>query len=506
MKKILIFIVAYNAEKTIQTVLHRIPTSLDPHHTEILIIDDASQDKTFEMAREYVQRTTPFFRITVLYNPVNLGYGGNQKVGFHYAIQHGFDIVALVHGDGQYAPEVLPELLAPLMDERADVVFGSRMMQRGAAIRGGMPLYKFVGNKILTRVQNILLSSSLSEFHSGYRLYSIHALRAIPFDLNTSDFHFDTEIIIQLNLAGMRIQEISIPTYYGDEICHVNGLKYAWDVFKVTLLSRIQRYDLLYQRKFDIQTAKGHKTRYPAKLGFVSSHSMALEAIPQGAKVLDLGCAGGHIAQAIRNRADYVVAVDRFPPEPDHPMDRFIQADLDATPFPVVLEPFDRVLLLDVIEHLVDPEGFLRRLSEATIHAPNVRIIITTANVAFVVMRLMLLLGHFNYGKRGILDLDHKRLFTFRSIYALFDQYGFKVSSIKGIPAPFPLIFGTGWFGRFLLSLNLMLIRLSKGLFSYQIYMEATPKPRLENHLKRAIDESNRRLQRGDGSDSPERL
>jgi glycosyltransferase involved in cell wall biosynthesis len=212
-KRLLVFIVAYNAEKTIQSVLRRLDPSLAQYDTHILIIDDSSSDRTFERARELSGVPFP---LTVLFNPVNQGYGGNQKIGFHYAIREKFDIVALVHGDGQYAPECLGELLQPLLNGEADAVFGSRMLSRGEARRGGMPLYKFVGNRILTRVQNRLLGASLSEFHSGYRLYSVDALARIPFDRNTNDFHFDTEIIIQLLRGRYTIRELPIPTYYGD--------------------------------------------------------------------------------------------------------------------------------------------------------------------------------------------------------------------------------------------------------------------------------------------------
>ena len=156
--RVLIFVVAYNAERTIQSVIQRIPESLSQYHTEILIIDDSSKDHTFQQARE--MESCPF-PLTVLFNPVNQGYGGNQKIGFHYAIRKGFDIVALVHGDGQYAPECLPDLLQPLLAGEADAVFGSRMIAPGDALRGGMPLYKYVGNKILTKIQNRLLRSSL---------------------------------------------------------------------------------------------------------------------------------------------------------------------------------------------------------------------------------------------------------------------------------------------------------------------------------------------------------
>ena len=197
--------------------------------------------KTFEESEIFAARGECEFKITVLFNPENQGYGGNQKVGYYYAIKNNFDFVALIHGDGQYAPEELPKLISPLASGTADAVFGSRMLSDGAALKGGMPMYKYVGNKILTYFQNYLLQTKLSEFHSGYRLYSTDALRTIPFYLNSNDFHFDTEIIIQLVFSGQKITELPIPTYYGDEICHVNGIKYAFKVIEATLRASLQK-------------------------------------------------------------------------------------------------------------------------------------------------------------------------------------------------------------------------------------------------------------------------
>src|ERR1700733_9883392 len=141
-KRLLIFIVAYNAETTIEKVLARIPSSLHSENVEVLIIDDFSEDNTFKTGLRF-QRTNSALKITVLRTPENQGYGGNQKLGYRYAIDNGFDIVALVHGDGQYAPEKLPILLAPLVRGEADAVFGSRMIDSKAALEGGMPVYKW---------------------------------------------------------------------------------------------------------------------------------------------------------------------------------------------------------------------------------------------------------------------------------------------------------------------------------------------------------------------------
>ena len=489
--RLLIFIVAYNAEKTIEDVLRRIPASLgEEYHVEILIIDDLSQDQTFERGNAVRELAELPFALHVLFNPVNQGYGGNQKIGFHYAIEEGFDFVALVHGDGQYAPECLPELLQPLRDQEADAVFGSRMMTRGAARSGGMPLYKFVGNKILTTFQNWAVRSDLSEFHSGYRLYTVDALKSIQFHLNTNVFHFDTEIIIQLIFARKRIKEIPIPTYYGDEICHVDGLKYAWDVFVATLKARAQELSIFYDRKYDcVPEETGHE-QYLPKLDFRSPHREAKVDIGANKRVLDLGCAGGFVAADLRDGGCHVTGVDKFPLAKDIEIDRFIQADLNDGLPDVELESYDYVIMLDVIEHLLSPEAFVDKLKEAAVKAEDTTFIISTGNVAFLIARIMLLLGQFNYGKRGILDITHTRLFTFGTLRRLFEQAGFEVTEVRGLPAPFPLAFGDNWFARAVLGLNQFLIKCWRSAFSYQIYMHIRPRPSLKSLLDNAYEQS----------------
>src|SRR5207247_8302108 len=143
--RLLVFVIAYCAESSLAAVLDRIPAPVfADFECEVLVVDDASADRTFEIGNEY-KRLHPELRMTVLRNEYNQGYGGNQKVGYAYAISHGFDMVAMVHGDGQYAPEALPSLLDPLREGESDAVLGSRMMTRFGALRGGMPLYKYVG-------------------------------------------------------------------------------------------------------------------------------------------------------------------------------------------------------------------------------------------------------------------------------------------------------------------------------------------------------------------------
>lgn len=235
--KIGVLIVAYNAEDTLARVLDRIPQDFAQQIESILVCDDASTDSTHEVGLEYKNGSK--LPLTIVRHEINLGYGGNQKTGYQWALEKNLDAVILLHGDGQYAPEYLPQMVEPITSGQADVVFGSRMITQGGARKGGMPLYKYVGNKILTYLQNRLAKVSLTEWHSGYRAYSVSALRKVNFMKNSDYFDFDSQIILQMIGARQRITEIEIPTFYGDEISRVNGVKYGLKILIHTLKFRL---------------------------------------------------------------------------------------------------------------------------------------------------------------------------------------------------------------------------------------------------------------------------
>ena len=237
MIKIGVLIVAYNAQQTLTRVLDRIPVDFIKQIDAILVCDDASTDDTHKVGLSYQSKSQ--LPLTIVRHEINLGYGGNQKTGYQWALEKNLDLVVLLHGDGQYAPEYLPQMVEPIVSGRADVVFGSRMITQGGARQGGMPLYKFVGNKILTTLQNRLAKVSLTEWHSGYRAYSVASLRKIDFLKNSDYFDFDSQIILQMIGARQRIVEIEIPTFYGDEISRVNGIKYGIKILIHTLKFRL---------------------------------------------------------------------------------------------------------------------------------------------------------------------------------------------------------------------------------------------------------------------------
>ena len=482
-KRIGILVVTYNAVTTLAKVLKRIPASVWKNVEEVVIFDDASQDATYELAVG-LKTLSPDSKLQVLKNERNLGYGGNQKAGYRYFIEKGFDIAVLLHGDGQYAPEVLSHLYHPIVAGQADAVFGSRMMKDyGGPRKGGMPLYKYAGNRILTFFENRALGMHLTEFHSGYRAYSVQALKQIDFSKMTDDFHFDTEIIIKLQHQGFRIHEVPIPTYYGDEICYVNGLRYARDVARA-----VRRYDLTRRSVRCYPEFQEFFVHYPIKTSLHSSHEFVKLAVGRGHDVLDVGCGEGFLAERIQQMGNHVTGIDVLPQaKQQDSFDQYVSADLEHGIDPDTPElrgrEFDKVLLLDVLEHLRRPEKLLEDCR--CFLKQNGHLIVSLPNVANITVRLMLLFGRFNYTERGILDKTHLRFFTRRTARQLLESNGYRVIDQKMTIMPFELVLGLPPDSLFMRILQRFLIACTAvmpGLFGYQIFLTAQ-KERTPNSL-----------------------
>jgi 2-polyprenyl-3-methyl-5-hydroxy-6-metoxy-1,4-benzoquinol methylase len=485
-RRVAVFVVAYEAEDHIEETLRRIPADVVQELDEIYMIDDSSTDDTLGVAGSLKEEIGC---LQVFRTPYRLGYGGNQKLGYEYAVRRGFDVVVLLHGDGQYAPEVMHRILAPFEDPDVAAVFGTRMAVSGEAHRGGMPVYKQVGNRVLTTIENTLLGSSLSEFHSGYRAYSVRALDSVPFRLNTSEFHFDTEIIIQLLAAKLPIVEVPIPTHYGDEVCRVQGVPYALRCLRAVLVSIANRVHLLYDPRFEISPPE--PSRYKMAPTSLHQHVVGRDWVP-GTKVVEYGSGHGELGSALARRGLEIVGVDRAP-APNLGL-RTLEGDLDAedeggleTDVAEALGGSPEVALaLDVLEHLAHPEQRLQRIWGAMV--PGGRLLASTANVAFFPLRLMLLLGQFNYGRKGILDLTHRRLYTIASFQRLLHDAGFEVEEVRGFGPPILDEVGDSAPLRLLDRLASWLAWLWPSLFAYQFLLVARRRDSVEELLAQVLE------------------
>lgn len=490
-KRIGILIVAYNAATTLAKVFRRIPDVVWQNVEEVVVFDDASQDETFALAIGYLQ-VNPNAKIKVFKNEKNQGYGGNQILGYQYFMDKGFDIVVLLHGDGQYAPEILAHMYHPLVTGQADAVFGSRMMKDfGGPLAGGMPLYKYVGNRILTGLENSALNLNLTEFHSGYRAYDLHALRCIDFSKMTREFHFDTEIIIKLQHQRFRIHEIPIPTYYGDEICYVNGMKYAEDVVKAVF-----RYRSTVNGAHSYPEFAEYFHHYALKDAPYSSHYYAARLAGSNQRLLDVGCGEGFFAEHLRNNGNEITGIDALE-TPIHAaaMRAYYQTDLQLGLGPVASklrdQEFDKVLILDVLEHLNHPDRVLRDVLPL-LRPSGGAVIVSLPNVANIFVRLNLLFGRFDYADRGIMDRTHVRFYTRKTALELLESNGYRIVSehYSIIPLDRGLrVKPQGAIDKFGSAVLKVLTSVFPTLFGYQLIFEAKPAALTVRHtdLKAAV-------------------
>jgi len=235
-KKVIAVLPAYNAALTLEKTYNEIPFDIVD---EVILCDDASKDNTSELAKRIGIKH-------VIKHEQNKGYGGNQKTLYNKALELGGDIVIMLHPDYQYTPKLIPSMVNIIGDDLYDVVLGSRILGNGA-LKGGMPLYKYIANRFLTLTQNILVNHKLSEYHTGYRAFSAEVLRGINFNANDDDFVFDNEMLSQIIYANFRIGEVTCPTKYFEEASSINfqrSAKYGMGVLRVSLNHRLNKWGL----------------------------------------------------------------------------------------------------------------------------------------------------------------------------------------------------------------------------------------------------------------------
>jgi glycosyltransferase involved in cell wall biosynthesis len=240
-KKVIVVLPAYNAEKTLETTYREIPLDIVD---DVMLVDDASTDRTVAEAKR--------LSIETIVHSKNLGYGGNQKTCYAAALRHGADIVVMLHPDYQYTPKLIPAMVFMLASGEFDVVLGSRILG-GQALRGGMPVYKYVSNRFLTLVQNLLMGAKLSEYHTGYRAFARTVLERTPIERNSDDFIFDNQMLSQILYAGFRIGEITCPARYFAEASSINfvrSVRYGLGCLSTALQFRLSKIGLFRSSLF----------------------------------------------------------------------------------------------------------------------------------------------------------------------------------------------------------------------------------------------------------------
>lgn len=241
-KKVVVVLPAYNAEKTLEQTYREIPFDLVD---DVVLVDDASRDNTVGLARSLGIRHA-------IRHERNKGYGGNQKTCYKKALELGADIVVMLHPDYQYTPKLLPAMISVIGNEVYPVVFGSRILGNGA-LQGGMPMYKYVANRLLTFTQNMLLGEKLSEYHTGYRAFNREVLQSIDLEACNDDFIFDNEMVSQIFYKGFRIAEVTCPTKYFDEASSINfsrSVKYGLGCLRVSIVYRLCKWGLMRSKLY----------------------------------------------------------------------------------------------------------------------------------------------------------------------------------------------------------------------------------------------------------------
>ncbi len=468
--RIALSVVAYNAQSTLSEVMKRIPEVIYDLIEEIFIFDDHSDDSTYEIGSNLIA-DEKWGKVRLYRNPIAFQYGGNQKLAIEYCLSKKYDYLVLMHADGNYAPEYLPDLILAAIEKTAQVVIGSRVREKLNPLQVRIPWYKWWGVCLLSRVQSFLLHEKLADFHCGYRLYGARFLSQIAYLLNSDDYHFDTQILIQAHVLQEPITEVPVPLYNSNELQGKRGVIYALNSLWAIIQFRLHQLGLFVRKRYDPVLP----VQYAFKDFSHSSHRRIFELVHEGECILDLGCGDGSLALKLKEKGCHVTGVDLLEPLFVQPgLDRYVKWDLtDEQDLPFERE-FDCVILGDIVEHLVDGAGLMLRARK--ILREGGRLIISTPNIALWVYRAKHLAGRFDYDNMGVMDRTHVHFYTLKHLLDDLNLTGYKVTGKYFTSIPFQLvitlrplkglaeILARGYFG---------LVRLWPRFFAYQFVLQA---------------------------------
>jgi 2-polyprenyl-3-methyl-5-hydroxy-6-metoxy-1,4-benzoquinol methylase len=393
----------------------------------------------------------------------NFELGKIHKIIFEYSRKMQYDFIILANlMQYEYLKSNLHELLDPLHPDLA-------YLTGGETVHSQFGIVNFIQQKVFQKQLNLFPKICI---------YNTHFLSKIPHLYNSDSASFINEIAIQIVLSDLEFKEVKsnlktkIPTAV------------KLQTLQVFFRAYLHSLGIFYQNKFDIIK---DNLQYSLKLNYASSHTFAIDAVPANSHVIDIGAGPFGVGHELKKKGCHVVTVDQFDIPERYKLDQHIITNLDKE-FSISIQEYDCILFLDIIEHLVNPEEFMFNLSKQFSYQKQ-KVVFTTGNISFFPVRMVLLLGYFNYGKSGILDKTHTRLFTFSSFEKLISDAGLIIKEVKGIPAPYPKALGNNFLSKTLLALNLLFIKLSKGLFSYQIYIEAETNPSVYYIVNEALKE-----------------
>jgi len=454
---------------SLKRVLDRIPDPVAAWFEEIVIVQDRSVAEQRPVRRDRLAREYANFRIHRL--PRDAGFGGARKAAFEYALRKHFDHVVFMRGDGLHPPEELPALVRPILDDPDQVVFAYRRLRLPDAPGSWKLIPNLIAHTLATGFQNRLLGLRLRDYHSSFRLYSMRAVERMPYQLNSDDHRFDTQLVIQCRVLGVPVREVPVGPLWREYATNATGLLEVLRASRCAVDYRLHQLHVFRLGNYFVDEG----VRYTFKHSETGSHMQIVRAIAPGSSVLDLGCSQGLLARPLRDKGVRVTGVDIAPPSgAASDLEQYFQRDLDLPLDLPFGREFDYVVVSDVIEHLRNRTQLLRRAR--TFLKEGGRLIISTPNIALWFYRLSLLVGRFEYGPRGVLDETHVHLFTRATFRREVEKAGFYVLSERVTALPFEIVFESTGRSRLVRGLNRVyhtLARLWPTMFAYQHILEA---------------------------------
>jgi 2-polyprenyl-3-methyl-5-hydroxy-6-metoxy-1,4-benzoquinol methylase len=466
--RVALFLFDCEDARALAATLARIPEAAAARIAEVIVM--AGREPGF--APEDLGAEERPFDLRIHRQPRNAGYGGARKGAFEHALREGFDVVVCMRGDGAHPPEALPELLAASLEGGHRFVLASRLADRRGAVRGGMSFARLAGHALATGLMNRMLGLRVRDYLTSFRVLHTRPLRRIPFHLDADDRIFDPHLLLQLRSLGVTPHEVAVAGTWREDDAAREEIDHVRRAATVAVAYRLHQLHLVRRGRYFVDTG----VYYTFKWSEHGSHMQIVGLIRPETRVLDLGCSQGLLARPLKEKSVRVVGVDGRPADEDlaEELEDYLQRDLELPLEIPKGRDFDYVVCADVIEHLKGRAQLLR--SARRYLKADGRLIISTGNIAIWFYRLSLLAGRFNYGPRGILDLDHAHLYTRDSFRREVVAAGFRIVGERVTSLPFEVVFQSTGRSRLVRSLSAAyhtLARLWPELFAYQIILEA---------------------------------